>query len=84
MLVSSDPSEIKEDEGFKNIDFSLNLGAMVNFNKFNLSVRYSLGLVNITGDELQEELEEALGEDIELSIKNNNLQFSVGYRLFGN
>jgi len=84
MLLSSDPKEIKDDDGFKDIDLSLNFGAMFNLSKFNLSVRYSLGLLNITGDGLENELEAAFGEDINLSIKNNNLQFSVGYRLFGN
>lgn len=83
MLLSTDPSEIKDEEAYKGVDLSFNLGAMVNFNKFNISVRYSLGLVNLTGDALDEELDAALGEDIDLDIKNNNLQFSVGYRLFG-
>lgn len=84
LLLSSDPSEIKDDDGFKDIDFSFNFGATVNLSKFNLSVRYSLGLLNLTGDSLTEELESEFGEDIDLSIKNNNIQFSVGYRLFGN
>lgn len=83
MLLSTDPSEIKDEDAYEGVDFSFNMGAMVNFNKFNISVRYSLGLVNLTGDALDEELDSALGEDIDLDIKNNNLQFSIGYRLFG-
>ena len=84
VLLSTDPSELKDEDAYKGIDFSFNFGALVNFNKFNLSVRYALGLTSITGDELEDELESAVGGDVDLSIKNNNLQFSVGYRLFGN
>lgn len=83
MLLSTDPSELKDEEAYKSIDFSFNLGAVVNFNKFNLSVRYAIGLTSLTGDDLEDELEALFGEDVDLSIKNNNLQFSVGYRLFG-
>lgn len=83
VLLSTDPSELKDEDAYKGVDFSFNMGAMVNFNKFNISVRYSIGLSNLTGDALDEELDEALGEDIDLKIKNNNLQFSLGYRLFG-
>ncbi len=80
VLLSTAPDELKDEEAYKTIDFSFNLGVVVNFN---LSVRYSIGLANLTGDALQKELESVFGSDIDLAIKNNNLQFSVGYRLFG-
>lgn len=82
-LLSTDPEELKDEDAIKSIDFSFNFGATVNFDKLNLSVRYSLGLANLTGDALMDELEAILGEDIDLKIKNNNLQLSIGYRLFG-
>jgi hypothetical protein len=84
ILLSTDPSELKEEDAYKGIDFSFNFGAQVNLDKFNLSIRYGLGLANLTGDALEEELELLFGEDIDLKIKNNNLQLSVGYKLFGN
>jgi hypothetical protein len=77
-LISTDPSEFKDEDAINAFDFSLNIGGQVNFNKFNISVRYAIGLANIVGSELEDQL-----GDIDLSIKNNNLQFSVGYRLFG-
>lgn len=83
VLLSTDPSELKDEEAYKNIDFSFNFGALVNFNKFNLTVRYAVGLSNLTGDALDDELDDTFGENVNLKIKNNNLQFSVGYRLFG-
>lgn len=83
VLISTDPSELKDEDAFKGTDFSWNIGATVNINKFNISVRYSIGLSSITGDELDRQLDEAAGQDVDLEIKNNNLQFSVGYRLFG-
>ncbi|MFZ2907229.1 MAG: porin family protein [Cyclobacteriaceae bacterium] len=83
VLLSTDPEEMKEDDAIKAIDFSFNFGGTINFDKLNLSVRYSLGLANLTGDALIDELEAFLGEDIDLKIKNNNLQLSVGYKLFG-
>lgn len=83
ILLSTDPSELKDQDAFKGTDFSWNIGATVNFDKFNISVRYSIGLANLTGDELDRQLDEALGADVDLEIKNNNLQFSIGYRLFG-
>ena len=83
LLLATDPEEMKDEDAIKDIDFSFNFGATVNFNKFNLSVRYCLGLANLTGEALQEELEDALGDDVDLKIRNNNLQFSVGYKLFG-
>jgi len=83
VLVSTDPGEFKDDDFVKGIDFSFAMGAMVNLGKFNLSAHYALGISNIVDDTLNDALEDALGVPVGLSIKNNNFQISVGYRLFG-
>ena len=83
VLLSTDPSEFRDDNYYKGIDFSFALGAQVNFAKFNITVRYAIGLSNIVEDKLSDELELALGAPVDLSIKNSNLQFSIGYKLFG-
>lgn len=75
-LMSTDPSEIKDDDVLTGTDFTLNFGAGANFGKFNITARYGLGLSNIAGDALMD-----LADDFE--IKNNNIQISVGYKLFG-
>jgi hypothetical protein len=76
-LISTDPSELKDADYYSGTDFSLNFGAGANFGKFNITLRYGLGLGNVAGD---------LWSDIDfddMEIKNNNLQISVGYKLFG-
>jgi len=83
ILLSTDPSEFKDDEFVTGIDFSIALGARVNFDKFNVSIHYALGISNIVDDTINDLLESFIGFPIDLSIKNNNLQFSVGYKLFG-
>jgi hypothetical protein len=77
LLLSSDPSEIKDEDFMTGTDFSLAFGAGANFGKFNAAIRYNLGLSNIAGDAAKD----LIGDD--LSIKNNNLQISLGYKLFG-
>ena len=77
LLLSSDPSEFKDNDGVTGTDFSLALGAGANFGKLNVTARYSIGLANIAGDALVD----SFGDDF--SIKNNNFQLSVGYKLFG-
>jgi len=77
LLLSSDPSEFKDEDGVTGTDFSLGLGAGANFGKLNVTARYCIGLSNIAGDALKD----AFGDDF--SIKNNNFQLSVGYKLFG-
>jgi len=76
ILLSTDPSEIKDDDGVTGTDFSLNFGAGANFGKFNLTARYCLGLSNIAGSAFTDLVDD-------FSIKNNNFQISVGYQLFG-
>lgn len=81
LLMSTDPSEIKDDDFYKGSDFALNFGAGANFGKFNATLRYCLGLSSIASDDLVDAFA-ALGAD-DLTIKNNNFQLSVGYKLFG-
>jgi hypothetical protein len=77
LLLSTDPSEVKDADYYSGTDFTLNLGAGANFGKFNITIRYGLGLGNVAGD-----LWGDLGFD-DMKIKNNNHQFSLGYKLFG-
>jgi hypothetical protein len=68
LLLSTDPSEFKDE--MKGTDFGLNIGAGAGFGKFSADVRYSLGLSNII--------------DVEgFEVKNNVIQISLGYQLFG-
>lgn len=55
-------------DDLKGTDFGLNFGAAYSFAKLNVTFRYSLGLSNIADD----------GD-----LKNNNIQISLGYKLFG-
>ncbi len=68
LLLSTDPSELKD--GLKGTDFGLNLGLGATFSKFSVDARYSLGLSNISDVD---------GGD----LKNNVIQISLGYQLFG-
>lgn len=77
-LLSTDPSEAKDEDYMTGTDFTLNLGAGANFKKFNITVRYGIGLSNISGDLWKE----ILSTD-EMDIKNNVFQVSLGYQLFG-
>lgn len=83
VLVSTDPSEFKDEDFVTGMDFSFAFGAMLNFNKFNVTMHYALGISNIVDDTFSDVLESVLGFPIDFSMKNNNLQLSVGYRLFG-
>ena len=82
-LLSADPSDFKDGEYIKNIDFSFAFGGVLNLGKFNIGIRYAIGLTNLAKDKLSEDFEDFLGIPMDLSVKNNNLQFSVGYKLFG-
>jgi hypothetical protein len=75
-LMSTDPSEYKDDDLLAGTDFTLNLGAGANFGKFNVTARYGIGLSNVTGSTITDQIDD-------FSIKNNNIQISVGYKLFG-
>lgn len=70
MLLGASPSEYEDFLDIKGTDLALNLGAGVNFGKFNLTVRYCIGLSNDTGFS---------GAD----LKANAFQASAGFRLFG-
>jgi hypothetical protein len=72
LLLSTDPSEYKDDDGYSGTDFTFNLGAGANFGKFNLTARYGIGLSDVAGDALDG-----------IEVKNSNFQFSVGFKLFG-
>jgi hypothetical protein len=65
----SETEDIKD--GFKGMDFGLNLGLGADFGKLNAGLRYSAGLSNIIDTE----------EDV--TVTNNVIQLSVGYTLFG-
>lgn len=64
----SETEDIKD--AFKGTDFSFNIGLGASFDKLNVSARYSLGLANVIDAD-------------EVDVKNNVIQLSVGYRLFG-
>lgn len=68
LLLSTDPSELKD--GLKGTDFGLNLGLGATFSKFSVDARYSLGLANIVDSD-------------DFEGKNNVIQISLGYQLFG-
>lgn len=55
---------------FKSTDFGFNLGLGLDFGKFNAAARYSLGLSSIVDTD-------------NVDVKNNVIQISVGYKLFG-
>lgn len=76
LLLSTDPSEYKDEDVYKGTDFSFALGAGANFGKLNAAIRYNLGLSDIAGDALNDFIDG-------ISVKNNVIQLSVGYRLFG-
>ncbi len=77
LLLSTDPSEFKDNDGVTGTDFSFNIGAGVNLGKLNLAARYTLGLANVAGETLTN-----ISDDF--SIKNNVFQISLGLQLFGN
>lgn len=60
--------DIKDE--MKGTDFGLNFGAAYSFVKLNVTFRYSLGLSNAADYD-------------EGDLKNNNIQISLGYKLFG-
>jgi hypothetical protein len=72
LLLSTDPSEFKDNDGVTGTDFGINLGAGASFGKINITARYCMGLGNIAGDALND-----------FTIKNNVFQISLGVKLFG-
>lgn len=68
--ADGDSEDIKDD--FTATDLGLNFGVGLNFGKFNAAARYSLGLSNV------------LEDSDDFTGKNNVIQISVGYKLFGN
>lgn len=76
-LLSTDPSEIKDADAYKGTDLTLNIGAGASFGKLNITARYGIGLSDIN-DKWGDIIEES-----DLTIKNTNIQISLGYRLFG-
>lgn len=67
MSAEYDGDDIKD--GLKGTDFGFNIGAGATFGKFSADARYSLGLSNI--------------DDAGGDWKNNVIQLSIGYQLFG-
>ena len=84
VLISTDPKEMKEDGYMKSVDFSFAVGATLNLPKIALGIRYCLGMANIADSKLEDEFSDALGEDVQMEIKNNNLQLFIGIKAFGN
>lgn len=68
LLLSTDPSELKD--FMKGTDFGLNVGVGGTFSKFSVDLRYSIGLANVSDVE-------------DGDLKNNVIQISLGYQLFG-
>lgn len=76
ILASTDPEELKEEDGVKGMDLSFNLGIGAEYKKASLTARYCIGLTNIAGEALEDEIDG-------ISIKNNYFQISIGIRVFG-
>jgi hypothetical protein len=68
-IDTSGSTDNKED--YLSTDFSFNLGFGAEFGKVNLAARYCIGLSNV-----------ADGGDIDVDVKNNAFQISVGYKAF--
>ena len=75
-LLSAKYKEGDDDEdvkdSFKGLDFSAVIGAGADIDRFNVGLRYGLGLANIM---------ETDGEDFK--VKSNTFQIVLGYKLFG-
>lgn len=75
-LLSAKYKEGDDDEdvkdSFKGLDFSAVIGAGADIDRFNVGLRYGLGLANIVENE---------GEDFK--VKSNTFQIVLGYKLFG-
>lgn len=69
LLMSADLDGTDIKDGLKGTDFGFNIGAGATFGKFSADARYSLGLSNI--------------DDAGGDWKNNVIQISLGYQLFG-
>jgi len=69
-LMSADLEGTDVKDSFKGTDFGLNLGLGAGFGKLNAAVRYSIGLSNIIDAD-------------NVDVKNNVIQISLGYQLFG-
>ena len=70
LLMKAEYAGVDLKDGLKGTDFGLNVGAGVTFGKLSVDARYSMGLSNINDG--------GNGE-----IKNNVIQVSLGYQLFG-
>jgi hypothetical protein len=75
-LLSTDPSEFKDEDGLTGTDFGLNIGAGANFGKLNVTARYCIGIGNVAGSAFTDDIDD-------FSIKNSAIQISLGYSLFG-
>jgi len=70
--AKSDDASVDIKDLFTGTDLGLNFGVGLNFGKLNATARYSLGLSNI------------LDDSDDFTGKNNVIQISLGYKLFGN
>jgi hypothetical protein len=77
VLVHS--TAVRKEDNFRRLDFSLNLGFGVEIKKLTITGRYSIGLINVAG----EDLEESFTRDSVELVKNSNFQISLGMRCFG-
>lgn len=64
-------AEVDIKEAFKGLDLGLNIGLGASFGKLQASARYCLGLTDIPDS------------DGDVALKNNAIQLSLGYKLFG-
>jgi hypothetical protein len=69
-LLSAEEWDIDIKENLESLDLGAAFGVGLNFGKFNIGARYTLGLSDISKEKL-------------VSIKNNALQLVLGYQLFG-
>lgn len=67
-------NDVDVKDSFKSADFSINVGVGLNISKLSIAARYCIGVANIA----------EVDDSVDVSVNNNAVQLSVGYRLFGN
>ena len=73
-VLSVEPTSLREN--ISDTEYSIVMGAGWNIQRFSITLRYGIGLTNLASETLRQDFPDA-------SVRNNILQLSVGYQLFG-
>ncbi len=73
-LLSAAPDSFRD--SISDYETAITVGIGGKLKRFNIAIRYAVGLTNLASEQLRQDFPDA-------RVRNNNLQLSIGYQLFG-